>query len=142
MPPIGLRGSGRASVGGFCLPADGPTTCASAKTRTAWKLMQKTVGPPLPATIVACSRAMKRTLVLLALLFAPAAANAQLIPRKILFGNPEKAGPQISPDGKLLAYLAPEKGVLNVWVLTLGKDDARVVTSDKKRGVRQYFWQP
>jgi len=85
---------------------------------------------------------MKRTLILFALLFAPAAARADLIPRKILFGNPEKAGPQISPDGKLLAYLAPEKGVLNVWIRTLGKDDDHVVTSDKKRGIRQYFWQP
>ena len=86
---------------------------------------------------------MKRTLVLYALLFAPAGVSAEtLIPRKILFGNPEKAGPQLSPDGKLLAYLAPEKGVLNVWVRTLGKDDDHVVTSDKKRGIRQYFWQP
>ncbi|HJZ83560.1 MAG TPA: S9 family peptidase [Polyangia bacterium] len=85
---------------------------------------------------------MKRTLVLFALVFPLAAARADLIPRKILFGNPEKAGPEISPDGKLLAYLAPEKGVLNVWIRTLGKDDDHVVTSDKKRGIRQYFWQP
>ena len=30
-----------------------------------------------------------------------------LIPRQILFGNPEKAAARISPDGKRLAYLAP-----------------------------------
>jgi dipeptidyl aminopeptidase/acylaminoacyl peptidase len=64
-----------------------------------------------------------------------------LIPRDILFGNPEKAGPQISPDGKMISYLAPDNGVLNVWVRTIGKADDRVVTSDKKRGVRSYFWQ-
>ncbi len=64
-----------------------------------------------------------------------------LIPRKILFGNPVKASPQISPDGKRLAFLAPDKNnVLQVWVQTLGKDDARVITSDKKRGIRQYHW--
>ncbi|HWT00260.1 MAG TPA: S9 family peptidase [Pyrinomonadaceae bacterium] len=77
------------------------------------------------------------------LLFA-AQASAELpalIPRDVLFGNPEKAGPQISPDGKMIAYLAPEGGVLNVWVRTLGQTDDRVVTSDKKRGVRIYFWQ-
>lgn len=65
-----------------------------------------------------------------------------LIPRAILFGNPDKAGPQISPDGGRLAYLAPKNGVLNVWVRTLGKTDDKVITDDKKRGVRQYFWQP
>ena len=32
-----------------------------------------------------------------------------LIPRKVLFGNPVKASPQISPDGTRLAYLGPAK---------------------------------
>ncbi len=41
---------------------------------------------------------------------------AQLIPRKILFGNPVKTSAQISPDGKRLAYLAPVNNVLNVWL--------------------------
>jgi dipeptidyl aminopeptidase/acylaminoacyl peptidase len=64
-----------------------------------------------------------------------------IIPRKILFGNPVKTFPQISPDGKTLAFLAPDKkDVLQVWVQTPGKDDARPVTSDKKRGIRQYAW--
>jgi dipeptidyl aminopeptidase/acylaminoacyl peptidase len=64
-----------------------------------------------------------------------------LIPRKVLFGNPVKASPQISPDAKYLAYLAPdEKNVLQVWVQTLGKDDARRVTADKKRGIHIYMW--
>src|SRR4029453_18183952 len=59
-----------------------------------------------------------------------------LIPRKVLFGNPTKAGPQIAPDGKHLAYLAPDdKDVLQVWVQTVGKDDAKKVTADKKRGI-------
>lgn len=65
-----------------------------------------------------------------------------LISREVLFGNPVKASPKISPDGKKLAYLAPDKaGVLNVWVRTLGQTDDKVITQDKKRGVRQYFWQ-
>jgi dipeptidyl aminopeptidase/acylaminoacyl peptidase len=73
---------------------------------------------------------------------APAAYNATpLIPRSVLFGNPEKASPQISPDGKKLAYIAPSAGVLNVWICTLGADDERVVTHDAKRGIRMYFWQ-
>ncbi len=65
-----------------------------------------------------------------------------MIPRALLFGNPEKALPQISPDGRRLAYLAPNKdGVQNVWVRTVGKEDDEVVTSDKKRGIRDYSWQ-
>lgn len=69
------------------------------------------------------------------------AAEAQLIPREILFGNPEKAGAELSPDGKKLAYCAPDKGVLNVWIATVGKDDAVCVTEDRKRGIRSYIWQ-
>ena len=66
---------------------------------------------------------------------------AGAIPREVLFGNPEKASPRISPDGKLLAYLAPQNGVLNVWVRTIGQADDHVVTADKKRGIRQFFWE-
>jgi hypothetical protein len=46
-----------------------------------------------------------------------------LIPRKVIFGNPVKTSPEISPDGKYLSFIAPdEKNVLQVWVQTLGKD--------------------
>jgi len=67
-----------------------------------------------------------------------------LIPREVLFGNPVKTEAQISPNGKMLAYVAPdEKGVMNVWVRTLGQNDDRVVTADKKQGIRSdaYDWQ-
>ena len=64
-----------------------------------------------------------------------------MIPREVLFGNPERADPQISPDGTQLGYLAPVDGVLNVWVRTLGKSDDRAVTADKKRGIRNFTWQ-
>ncbi len=69
------------------------------------------------------------------------AAPAELIPREVLFGNPERTAPAISPDGKRLAYLAPHKGVLNVWVRTIGQTDDKVITADKKRGIRFFFWQ-
>ena len=64
-----------------------------------------------------------------------------LIPREILFGNPERTKPKISPDGKYLAYIAPDdKNVLQVWVQTIGKQDDRQVTADQKRGIRMYLW--
>lgn len=63
-----------------------------------------------------------------------------LIPREVLFGNPERASPQISPDGRRMAYLAPVDGVLNVWVgATTGKD-YQPITQDRDRGVRVYSW--
>ena len=40
-----------------------------------------------------------------------------------------------------IGYLAPVNGVLNVWIRTLGKSDDRAVTSDTKRGIRNFDWQ-
>src|SRR5437763_8021902 len=71
----------------------------------------------------------------------PTGAKTGLIERKILFGNPDKASPRLSPDGKQLAYLAPVNGVLNVWVGPSDKPEAaKPVTADKKRGIRIYYW--
>ncbi|HEY2957191.1 MAG TPA: S9 family peptidase [Actinomycetota bacterium] len=66
--------------------------------------------------------------------------TTQLIPREVLFGNPEKASPAISPDGTRIAWLAPVEGVLNVWVGHVGADDAAPVTKDTDRGIRDYRW--
>ena len=64
-----------------------------------------------------------------------------LIPREILFGNPERSSPRLSPDGKYLAYIAPdENNVLQVWLSTVGQQDDRQLTDDKKRGIRIFFW--
>jgi dipeptidyl aminopeptidase/acylaminoacyl peptidase len=64
-----------------------------------------------------------------------------LIPRETLFGNPEKARARISPDGKRLSYLAPDKAnVLQVFVRTIGQADDKAVTADAKRGIRIYHW--
>jgi hypothetical protein len=64
-----------------------------------------------------------------------------VISRDILFGNPERTSPKLSPDGKKFAWVAPdEKNVLQVWVKTVGKEDGKKVTADKKRGIRQYLW--
>ena len=68
-----------------------------------------------------------------------------LIPRDVLFGNPERISPHISPDGTRLAWIAPHEGVLNVWVAPVGAsgvdwDAAAVVTDDTDRGIRAYAW--
>jgi len=69
-----------------------------------------------------------------------ASHDVRLIPREVLFGNPTKAAPKVSPDGTMLAYIAPLDGVLNVWVRTIGKDDDRPITRDADRGIFRYFW--
>lgn len=72
--------------------------------------------------------------------------SEEIIPREVLFGNPKNTSPSLSPDGKFLSYLAPnEDGVLNVFVRPTSdenNDNARMITSDKSRGIRQYQWAP
>jgi dipeptidyl aminopeptidase/acylaminoacyl peptidase len=64
-----------------------------------------------------------------------------LIPRELLFGNPERKAVLISPDGKHLSWLAPKDGVMNVWVAPVGDlAAARAITSDSARPVRKYHW--
>jgi len=72
--------------------------------------------------------------------FSSYASEIKLIPREVLFGNPVKTEPQISPDGTKMAYLAPVSNVLNVWVKTVGAEDDKAVTKDNNRGIHIYFW--
>ena len=70
---------------------------------------------------------------------------AELIPRRILFGNPERVSPRISPNGTSLAWIAPHNEVLNVWTAPVGPDgvdwdSAQVVTNDTDRGIRVFLW--
>ena len=65
-----------------------------------------------------------------------------LIDRELLFGNPEIAGGQISPDGKYLAFLKPWNGTLNIWVKKTAEpfSAARLLTAEAKRPVPGYGW--
>ena len=68
-----------------------------------------------------------------------------LIPAAVLFGNPERVSPRLSPDGTRLAWIAPHDGILNVWVAPAGDDgidwsQARLVTDDSDRGIRTFAW--
>ncbi|MBL8953492.1 MAG: S9 family peptidase [Myxococcaceae bacterium] len=75
------------------------------------------------------------------LLLAALAAEPALIPRDVLLGNPERMRPQLSPDGRQLAWLQPdEKNVMQVWVKALAEVEAVAVSADKKRGIRQFLW--
>lgn len=64
-----------------------------------------------------------------------------LIPRRVLFGNPDRDQVGLSPDGAYLSWLAPLDGVLNVWVAPRGDlAAARPLTRDTGRGIRFYLW--
>src|ERR1700744_196692 len=72
---------------------------------------------------------------------------SQLIPLTVLFGNPERVSPRLSPDGSQLAWIAPHEGVLNVWLAPVSAGGggvdwaaAQVVTDDTDRGIRQFAW--
>ncbi len=64
---------------------------------------------------------------------------AKRIPLEVLLGNPDKAGPQISPDGNRLTYVAPLDGVLNLWLGTVG-GEFEPITHDTDRGISDYMW--
>ena len=64
-----------------------------------------------------------------------------LIPREVLFGNPQRAQARLSHDGKWLSYQAPVDGVLNIWVAPA--DDlskAQAVTEEKVRPISGHSW--
>jgi dipeptidyl aminopeptidase/acylaminoacyl peptidase len=67
--------------------------------------------------------------------------QGDLIPRKVLFGNPERTAPYLSPDGKRIAFTAAVDGVMNLWVAPASDmAAARPVTQEKRRPIMKYFW--
>jgi dipeptidyl aminopeptidase/acylaminoacyl peptidase len=72
--------------------------------------------------------------------------GAPLIPRTVLFGNPERSGARISPDGSTLGFVAPRDGVLNIWLQPIkdGKPagEAKPITHSKDRPIREWNFVP
>ncbi|MCC8417194.1 MAG: S9 family peptidase [Rickettsia endosymbiont of Bryobia graminum] len=72
---------------------------------------------------------------------ALAESNNPIIPRKILFGNPNKIRVKLSYDGKYITYIAPLNNILNIWLAPSNDlSKASPVTNDKGRGIRSYSW--
>ena len=71
-----------------------------------------------------------------------AAGAPPLIDRELIFGNPEIAGAQLSPNGQYLAFLKPWKDTRNVYVKAVGEpfSAARLLTTESKRPVAGFFW--
>lgn len=116
---IALVAPGTLACGGFPAPANptAPTPLTASSAEMPPPSAQARPAPPPPTT------------------------DASLIPREILFGNPERVAPQISPDGKWIAFLAPVDGVLNVVVAPLSDPSKAIpATHDTVRPIDQYTW--
>jgi dipeptidyl aminopeptidase/acylaminoacyl peptidase len=61
---------------------------------------------------------------------------ASLLPRRLIFADPERSIVRISPDGTRIAFRAPVDGVLNLWVAPIDRiGDARPVTAVTDRNL-------
>jgi dipeptidyl aminopeptidase/acylaminoacyl peptidase len=64
-----------------------------------------------------------------------------LIPREILFSNPARTDPKVSPDGSQLSWLAPDKSnTLNVWTSAFDGGNAHCVTNETGDPIEWYTW--
>jgi hypothetical protein len=63
------------------------------------------------------------------------------IPVRDFFKNPESRGYLLSPDGKTLSYLAPWESRMNIWIRPTAGGEAKRITSEKDRDIREYFWK-
>jgi dipeptidyl aminopeptidase/acylaminoacyl peptidase len=71
-----------------------------------------------------------------------AAGLPPLIDRDLIFGNPEIAGAQLSPNGQYIAFLKPWKDTRNIYVKAVGEpfSASRLLTAESKRPIPGYFW--
>jgi dipeptidyl aminopeptidase/acylaminoacyl peptidase len=69
------------------------------------------------------------------------AERPPLFPRALILEDADRTVPRLSPDGKRLAYVAAFKGISNIWIKTLGRDDDRAVTLDSGQGIDSYRWR-
>jgi hypothetical protein len=76
---------------------------------------------------------------------SPSAPSAGSPPPKIplrdFFKNPDSREYLLSPDGKTLSYLAPWETRMNIWVRPAAGGEAKRVSSEKDRDIREYFWK-
>ncbi|NDA10356.1 MAG: S9 family peptidase [Verrucomicrobia bacterium] len=68
--------------------------------------------------------------------------KSHLIDRELFFGNPALASPQVSPDGRWVAFLKERNGILNIHLAAWGQavDSARALTDEKERPPAGFTW--
>ncbi len=63
------------------------------------------------------------------------------IPLRDFFKNPLSSSYLLSPDGNTLSYLAPWETRMNIFVRPTAGSEAKRITSDRERDIREYFWK-
>ena len=98
--------------------------------------------PPLPpATATAVTEKPPATTAPPVVTRAPPRADASVLSRKVIFGNPDRTAPRVSPSGKQLAWLAPKDGVMNVFVApATDATKAKPVTDEHGRPIPNFSW--
>ncbi|MDQ3199048.1 MAG: S9 family peptidase, partial [Verrucomicrobiota bacterium] len=63
------------------------------------------------------------------------------IPLRDFFKNPVSRGYDLSPDGTMLSFLQPWESRMNLFVRPTAGGEAKRVTSEKDRDIRNYAWK-
>ncbi len=63
------------------------------------------------------------------------------IPLSDFFKNPVSRGYDLSPDGTMLSFLQPWESRMNIFVRPTAGGEAKRVTSEKDRDIRNYAWK-
>jgi dipeptidyl aminopeptidase/acylaminoacyl peptidase len=88
-------------------------------------------------------RSILSTLLLTGAVCLPIGATvSSLINRQLLFGDEDVTFVEVSPDARYISFLAPYKGIRNIWVKKIGDpySAARPVSDERSRPVLGYFW--
>ena len=63
------------------------------------------------------------------------------IPLRDFFKNPVSRGYDLSPDGQMLSFLQPWESRMNIFIRPTSGGEAKRVTSEKDRDIRNYAWK-
>ncbi len=63
-----------------------------------------------------------------------------IIPRSIVWADPQLSMVKISPNGKTLSYLAPFQGNLNLWLAPVDDWETAKSVSSSQHPLRDYWW--
>ncbi|HRE33097.1 MAG TPA: hypothetical protein PLD88_14060, partial [Candidatus Berkiella sp.] len=67
-------------------------------------------------------------------------STKSMIPRQVLFADPEKLNVKISPNGKYISYLAPYEEELNLWLAPIDNTQAAKPITQSKQPLKDYCW--
>lgn len=63
-----------------------------------------------------------------------------LIPRSLLFADPERTSPRLSPDGQQIAWLAPHEGRMRIRIASLRGGEEQMLGDDTDSSVADIRW--